>query len=101
MIIVLKQQSGLLSNKGCFALLQPNVCLHEQAYKFDVNNMHKQDHVVVLVVIGIVFPHPMGLTVFEPVVPSGAFGEMWTLYLEWNGARFHAQALTTEAVGNP
>lgn len=73
---------------------------------FDFNNMHKQAlgdlrHVVVIVVIGFVFPHPTGLAVFEPDVPSGAFGEMWTLSLEWNGARFHAQALTTEAVGDP
>lgn len=56
---------------------------------FDFNNMHKQAlgdlrHVVVIVVIGFVFPHPTGLAVFEPDVPSGAFGEICGLFL-WNG----------------
>ena len=47
-------------------------------------------------------PHPTGLAILETDVPSGAFGEMgMTLYLELDGARFHAQAVTSEAVYSP
>ncbi|KAF8485874.1 hypothetical protein DFH94DRAFT_158493 [Russula ochroleuca] len=41
-----------------------------------------------------------GLAVLEPDVPSGAFSGM-ILHLEWNGVRFQACALETEAVYNP
>ena len=47
-------------------------------------------------------PHPTGLAILETDVPSGAFGEMgMTLYLELDGARFLAQAVTSEAVYSP
>ena len=74
---------------------------------FDFNNMHKQAlgdlrHVVVIVVIGFVLPSPYGARSLQTRRTIGSiWRDMWTLSLEWNGARFHAQALTTEAVGDP
>ena len=68
----------------------------------DVNNMHKQASRVVIVVLGFVF-----LTLRDSQSSNQtSVGSIWrsemsTLSLEWNGARFHARALTTEAVGNP
>ncbi|KAH9995757.1 hypothetical protein BJV77DRAFT_206713 [Russula vinacea] len=45
---------------------------------------------------------PYGTRCLRPDVPPGAFSEMWKKFsLEWDDARFHAQALASEAVYNP